>query len=181
MPVEKLTHCLFCLDSSFVYEKRGTIQVSHILRMRPEISMVWIIRPLVLPYPQPLSIQYMHTVHTLCWYYMCVCLSYAGSMVHKHHLAGILQCSLCCNFKTVTWRSFLHSHTSISRCAEDHVQDTFNPECYYLTCWKWERREIYAWFLWENLKKRAHLEDPGTDVRIILKWISNRMAGHELD
>jgi hypothetical protein len=35
--------------------------------------------------------------------------------------------------------------------------------------------------LWGNLKKKVQLEDTGTDGRIILKWISNRMAGHELD
>jgi hypothetical protein len=50
----------------------GTKQVSHILRTTSEISIVWILRPLVLPYPYPLSIQHIHTAYTSCWFYMCV-------------------------------------------------------------------------------------------------------------
>jgi hypothetical protein len=30
---------------------------------------------------------------------------------------------------------------------------------------------VYIWFQWGNLTKRDHLEDPGIDERIILKWI----------
>jgi hypothetical protein len=30
-------------------------------------------------------------------------------------------------------------------------------------------------------EEKAHLEDPSIDGRIILKWISNRMARHEVD
>jgi len=33
-----------------------------------------------------------------------------------------------------------------------------------------ERRGIYR-VLWGNLRGRDHLEDPGVDVRIILRWI----------
>jgi len=33
------------------------------------------------------------------------------------------------------------------------------------------RGEAYTGFWWENLRKRDHLEDPGVDGRIILKWI----------
>jgi len=33
-----------------------------------------------------------------------------------------------------------------------------------------ERRD-YEGFWWENLGKRNHLEDPGVDGRIILRWI----------
>jgi hypothetical protein len=33
-----------------------------------------------------------------------------------------------------------------------------------------ERRSIF-WFWWGNLRERSHLEDPGIDSRIILKWI----------
>jgi len=33
------------------------------------------------------------------------------------------------------------------------------------------RGETYSGFRWENLRGRDHLEDPGVDGRIILKWI----------
>jgi hypothetical protein len=35
----------------------------------------------------------------------------------------------------------------------------------------WGRREVYIDFWWGNLGKRDHLEDPGVNGRIILKWI----------
>jgi hypothetical protein len=38
------TLCLFCLESSFIYESWGTLQVYHILRTTSEISTVWIVR-----------------------------------------------------------------------------------------------------------------------------------------
>jgi len=31
--------------------------------------------------------------------------------------------------------------------------------------------EVYTGFWWGNLKERDHLEDPGADGRIILRWI----------
>jgi hypothetical protein len=31
--------------------------------------------------------------------------------------------------------------------------------------------EVYTGFRWGNLKERVHLEDPGIDGRIILRWI----------
>jgi hypothetical protein len=31
--------------------------------------------------------------------------------------------------------------------------------------------EVYTGFRWGNLRERDHLEDPGVDGRIILKWI----------
>ena len=35
---------------------------------------------------------------------------------------------------------------------------------------------------WENLRVRDHLEDPGADGRIILKWIAGSgMGEHSLD
>jgi len=33
------------------------------------------------------------------------------------------------------------------------------------------RGEAYTGFWWENLRERDHLEDPGIDGRIILRWI----------
>jgi hypothetical protein len=31
--------------------------------------------------------------------------------------------------------------------------------------------EVYTGFGWGNLRERDHFEDPGTDGRIILRWI----------
>jgi len=33
------------------------------------------------------------------------------------------------------------------------------------------RSEVYTGFWWGNLRERGHLEDPGIDERIILRWI----------
>jgi hypothetical protein len=45
----------------------------------------------------------------------------------------------------------------------------------------WERRGAYR-FWWENLKEIDHLEDTGTDGRVILKWILMTWdEGHGLD
>ena len=33
------------------------------------------------------------------------------------------------------------------------------------------RREVYTGFWWGNQRERDHLQDPGVDGRIILKWI----------
>jgi hypothetical protein len=33
------------------------------------------------------------------------------------------------------------------------------------------RGEAYTGFWWGNRRKRDHLEDPGVDERIILRWI----------
>ena len=30
--------------------------------------------------------------------------------------------------------------------------------------------EVRTWFWWGNLRERGHLEDPGIDGRIILRW-----------
>ena len=32
-------------------------------------------------------------------------------------------------------------------------------------------KEVYTGFWWGNLRERDHLEDPGVDGRIILRWI----------
>jgi hypothetical protein len=33
------------------------------------------------------------------------------------------------------------------------------------------RGEVYTSFWWENLREIDHLEDPGVDGKIILRWI----------
>jgi hypothetical protein len=38
-------------------------------------------------------------------------------------------------------------------------------------CNVWGKEEACAGFRWGNLRERDHLEDPGIDGRIILKWI----------
>jgi hypothetical protein len=35
--------------------------------------------------------------------------------------------------------------------------------------------EVYTGFWWGNLKERDHLEDPGVDGRIILRWICRKL------
>jgi len=36
------------------------------------------------------------------------------------------------------------------------------------------RTEVYTGFWWGNLRERDHLEDPGVNGRIILRWISRK-------
>jgi hypothetical protein len=42
--------------------------------------------------------------------------------------------------------------------------------------------EKHTGFWWGNLRERDHLDDPGADGRIILKWIFKKWdGGHGLD
>ena len=36
---------------------------------------------------------------------------------------------------------------------------------------------MHTRFWWENLREGDHLEDPGVEGRIILKWIFERLGG----
>jgi len=36
---------------------------------------------------------------------------------------------------------------------------------------------VYIWFWWGNLKERNHLEDPGVDGRIVIRWIFRKWDG----
>jgi len=40
---------------------------------------------------------------------------------------------------------------------------------------------MYSAFWWGNLKGRDHLEDPGIDGRIILRWIFRKWAGRAMN
>ena len=41
----------------------------------------------------------------------------------------------------------------------------------------WKRGEVYEVFWWGNLRESGHLEVPGVDTRIILKWIFRKWDG----
>jgi len=44
------------------------------------------------------------------------------------------------------------------------------------------RGEVHTGFWWGNLRERHHLEYPGVDWRIILRWIfRKRDVGHGMD
>ena len=52
-------------------------------------------------------------------------------------------------------------------------------ECDWLGMWHvwWGRREMHTGFWWGGLREGNHLEDPGVDGRIILKWIFKNLNG----
>jgi hypothetical protein len=41
--------------------------------------------------------------------------------------------------------------------------------------------ELYTEFWWGNLKERDHLEEPGIDGRIILRWIFRNLDVGDMD
>jgi hypothetical protein len=43
----------------------------------------------------------------------------------------------------------------------------------------WGRGEVHTVLWWGNLREGDHLEDPGVDGRIILKWFFERLVGEE--
>jgi hypothetical protein len=48
--------------------------------------------------------------------------------------------------------------------------------------WDWRRGEVHRGLWWGSLREGDHLEDPGVDVRVILKWIFKKWyGGHGMD
>jgi len=45
----------------------------------------------------------------------------------------------------------------------------------------WDRGEVYTEFWRGNLRERDHLEDPGVDGRIILRWIFRKWDVGDMD
>jgi hypothetical protein len=41
----------------------------------------------------------------------------------------------------------------------------------------WGRGQVHTGLYWENLREGDHLEEPGVEGRIILKWIFERLDG----
>jgi len=41
----------------------------------------------------------------------------------------------------------------------------------------WGRGEVYTGFWWGNLKERDHLDNPGINGRIILRWVFRKWKG----
>ena len=41
------------------------------------------------------------------------------------------------------------------------------------------RTDVHTGFWWENLREEDHLEDPGVDGKIIVKWIMEKWNGGE--
>ena len=41
----------------------------------------------------------------------------------------------------------------------------------------WETEEVHTGFWWGNMRERDHLEDPGVDGRIMLRWVFRKWVG----
>jgi hypothetical protein len=39
------------------------------------------------------------------------------------------------------------------------------------------KRELHTGFWWVNMRERDHLEDPGVDERITIRWIFRKWNG----
>jgi len=62
-------------------------------------------------------------------------------------------------------------------CTEGWVGHSYVPRT-----WTDTLGEVYTGYWWGNPRERDHLEDPGADGRIILRWIFRKWVGwHGLD
>jgi hypothetical protein len=74
----------------------------------------------------------------------------------------------CCGICPVY---YLFSKYFTQYCSGDKIEKNKMGE----VCSKYGQRRGVCRFLTENLRERDHLEDPGVDARIILRWIFRKL------
>jgi hypothetical protein len=77
------------------------------------------------------------------------------------------------------WRR-LHNEELYNLYSSSNITEVIKSErmrqAVHIACMR-ERRDTYAGIWWGNMSEREHLEDPGVDVRMILKWILKKRCG----
>jgi hypothetical protein len=57
------------------------------------------------------------------------------------------------------------------------VSPSWNLLHFVTSAYNFGRREVFTGFWWGNRRERDHLEDPGIDGRITLRWIFRKWDG----